>query len=60
MYKRTKHDSKQKCPYCKAQFRMTIDRFIAIYKDGYCQAKCNNCKGIFEINTKWEGQNIHE
>ena len=53
-YKRTKSDSKQKCPHCGAQWSMSLGRHYIISRYGYCRINCKKCGRGFVINEKYE------
>ena len=44
-----KHPSDQKCPYCGANWNMTIQRSKCLQKHGYISIACGKCDGVFTV-----------
>lgn len=44
-----KHPSDQKCPYCGANWNMTIQRSKCLQKHGAISIVCGKCNGMFTV-----------
>jgi len=47
-----KHPSDQKCPYCGANWNMTIQRSKCLQKHGAISIVCGKCDGMFTVKSE--------